>query len=246
MFNLSHLILYKGKIVVYGICRRSTNEWYIGSTINIVKRANMHLQYLINNKHHSIFLQRVWNKYGADEFFIIILKVCTEKTRFKWEQYYIDKFNSTLNARKIATFISAWDHTEETKKLYSETRKGKRYLPIGFRHSIETRRRLSEINSAWPTYGFLGKKHSQETKLKLSAISKRQIPNRLGAKRSRETILKIRQKSLLNNMRGVSITPAGNYKVAISVDGKLKQLGTYYSVNIAIQVRRNAENLYWQ
>lgn len=40
---------------------------YVGSSANINKRKQEHLKGLTSNNHHSIKLQRAWNKYGENE-----------------------------------------------------------------------------------------------------------------------------------------------------------------------------------
>ena len=40
---------------------------YIGSSVNIQERWRKHINYLKNNKHQSIKLQRHYNKYGKND-----------------------------------------------------------------------------------------------------------------------------------------------------------------------------------
>ena len=47
---------------VYQILNVTTNKRYIGSSKNIVKRLKDHIKSLHSGKHHSILLQRAWNK----------------------------------------------------------------------------------------------------------------------------------------------------------------------------------------
>ncbi|HHG5664268.1 TPA: NUMOD3 domain-containing DNA-binding protein [Pseudomonas aeruginosa] len=54
----------------------------------------------------------------------------------------------------------------ETRAKLSLKRKGKRVLPVGYRHSAEIRQKIAERMRLNPT--FLGKIHSNETKLSLS------------------------------------------------------------------------------
>ena len=53
---------------IYKIINKIDGRIYIGSTINFEKRKKKHLKDLKNNKHHNIFLQRAYNKYGVDNF----------------------------------------------------------------------------------------------------------------------------------------------------------------------------------
>jgi hypothetical protein len=53
---------------VYCIKNTITNKVYIGSSLNIKSRLKTHIFSLKNNKHHSLKLQRSYNKYGKDNF----------------------------------------------------------------------------------------------------------------------------------------------------------------------------------
>ena len=61
---------------IYQIKNLKTDKVYIGSSKNIYKRWEQHKKSLNQNKHHSPYLQRSWNKHGSDCFkFSIIEKV---------------------------------------------------------------------------------------------------------------------------------------------------------------------------
>lgn len=53
---------------VYKITNKIDGRFYIGSTINFENRKKKHIKDLTNSKHHNIFLQRAFNKYGIDVF----------------------------------------------------------------------------------------------------------------------------------------------------------------------------------
>lgn len=82
-------------IGVYKIINKINNKMYIGSSNNIYKRWKEHINDLNKNKHHSIHLQRAWNKYGQENFsFIIIEIIKNEDFQFEKEQYWLDKYES--------------------------------------------------------------------------------------------------------------------------------------------------------
>ena len=64
---------------VYCIKNTITNKVYIGSSLNIKSRLKTHIFSLKNNKHHSLKLQRSYNKYGKDNFLFKILELCDKK-----------------------------------------------------------------------------------------------------------------------------------------------------------------------
>ena len=62
------------KIVgIYCITNKITNKIYIGSTIDINRRWKEHKKELSKNKHHNLYLQNSFNKYGHKNFNFHIL-----------------------------------------------------------------------------------------------------------------------------------------------------------------------------
>lgn len=77
---------------IYCIKNKENGKMYIGSSFNIEKRWADHLYMLKENKHHSIHLQRAWNKYGIDNFSFEILELCDISDLLVREQYYFDLY----------------------------------------------------------------------------------------------------------------------------------------------------------
>lgn len=59
---------------VYGIRKRRTNRWYIGSTINWLRRRAQHRGNLARSTHDSPILQAAYDKYGIGAFEFLILR----------------------------------------------------------------------------------------------------------------------------------------------------------------------------
>lgn len=131
---------------VYEIKNILNNKRYVGSSCNIFKRWNEHRRDLNNNKHHSIKLQRAWNKYGEKHFYFEILETCEpiKETILFLEQKYLD-LNPEYNICYMAGSPLGHKHTEETKNKYFKNRSGKNNPNYGNKYSIETRTLLSEI-----------------------------------------------------------------------------------------------------
>ena len=59
---------------IYGIYSKSQPRAYIGQTINAERRWRRHLNRLSNRTHHNSFLQRHYDKYGADDLEFKVLE----------------------------------------------------------------------------------------------------------------------------------------------------------------------------
>lgn len=81
--------------MIYEICSLINKKRYIGWCTNFHIRKRTHL---IRNNHHSLKLQRAWNKYGADNFLFKILENDVESNVIlEREIFYIKHFNSFKN-----------------------------------------------------------------------------------------------------------------------------------------------------
>lgn len=76
---------------IYCIFNKLSSKLYIGSALNMSKRLYTHSQQLADNKHHSILLQRAYNKYGKENFEIFILEKVKDKSKLlEREQFWLD------------------------------------------------------------------------------------------------------------------------------------------------------------
>lgn len=111
------------------IIKNSINEKvYVGSAICLSKRWTVHKSYLNSNNHHSKRLQRAWNKYGQENFEFIPIQFCGKEDLIKYEQYWINHFNSYLagyNGTPIAGSRLGSTHDEATREKISINRRGK-------------------------------------------------------------------------------------------------------------------------
>jgi len=188
-----YICVMKGYIY---IIRNSINgKFYIGSSKNYHVRKLKHFNDLRKNKHHSIHLQRAFNKYSEENFEFIIIETCYN--HLKREQYLFDNvinFKNTYNVSKSATGGNLiYNHPNKDniiKKATESLLKAPKSLP-----------RFGKTNSnwrgGWKTFckcgtkiqatastctkchdksgknnPFYGKTHSEETKLKHSNFMK--------------------------------------------------------------------------
>lgn len=83
---------------IYIIRNILNNKIYIGSSVNINRRWNVHKRSLLNNIHHSHVLQRAYNKYGIDNFSYEIIEYIDDVNKLiEREQIWLDFFKPEYN-----------------------------------------------------------------------------------------------------------------------------------------------------
>lgn len=82
------------KYYIYKIECVANERVYIGQTFNMHKRKKEHFNDLKRNKHHSILLQRAYNKYGVENFNHTLIEECLESQANDREIYWINFYNS--------------------------------------------------------------------------------------------------------------------------------------------------------
>lgn len=127
---------------VYLIENTINGRKYVGSAINIRSRWQGHRRSLERGRHHSKFMQRCWNKHGADAFSFKVLVECCVENLTSVEQDFIDDLAPEYNSAPFAG------------------------SQLGYRHSAESRRKMSENSARIPA--FKGHRHSDESKAQIS------------------------------------------------------------------------------
>ena len=92
---------------VYTIKNIINGKNLVGSSINIMRRAEDHFKLLKDNKHYNKDFQSDFNKYGKDSFKLIIIELCNKANLEERELYYINYLNC-INA--------GYNKTELTKR----------------------------------------------------------------------------------------------------------------------------------
>lgn len=110
---------------IYAIKNTLNNKMYIGSTACFKTRWRRHRQCLRGGYHHSLHLQRSYDKLGESRFVFIILEECENirETLILLEQKYMDELRPDYNIRKIAQFH--FDGCTEKQKISAIETKGK-------------------------------------------------------------------------------------------------------------------------
>lgn len=160
---------------IYSITNKVNGKRYIGSAVVLSRRFAQHKNELKYGRHHSVKLQRSWDKHGPDAFVFEVLEVVSLVSDdlcelIALEQKWIDTYKSSgvagYNVLHIAGSSIGYRHTEETKAT--------------FRHELSAEHRAN-IGAAGK-----GRITSEETKAKLSAAM-------CGVKKSNTTRAKMKQ-----------------------------------------------------
>lgn len=155
---------------IYAIINKENNKYYIGSSVNVKRRINEHKKHLKHQNHVNPYLQNAYNKNGLKGFKIILLEECSEEKLEEKENYYINKYNSRDN--KYGYNIAIAYHgimLDETKQKISIANKGK-ILSNEHKEKIS---RANRGKTAWNKGKHtkstrVDYKHSEETKKKIS------------------------------------------------------------------------------
>jgi group I intron endonuclease len=170
---------------IYAIVNEQNGKKYVGSAFALDKRWRQHVSNLRHGRHRNIGLQNAWNKYGEDQFKLVVLEVVEDKeVILAREQHWIDATKCCekqfgYNIREVAG--SCKGNSDEVRELISRVKRGQKRgcsaetrkkiseskMKSGYVMSEETRARLSRANKGKP-----GRPLSESEKLRLSAIHK--------------------------------------------------------------------------
>jgi len=174
---------------IYQIRNIIDDKIYIGSSIDIQRRWNDHINILKKGKHHSIRLQNAWNMYGENNFrFEVIETILLNEFLEEREQYWIDKTKSYCDnfGYNIAIYVKrprkgkpAWNkgltgiYTKEVLENMSKTRKGKK-LSEEHKKNIKETCLNKHVNK--------GRKHTKKERERIGKNRKYGIPWNKGKK----------------------------------------------------------------
>jgi group I intron endonuclease len=112
------------RVATYAIKNIVTGDAYVGSTVNWRLRKNSHMHLLRKGRHHSVWLQRAWNKYGSEAFiFVPCFNLESPEEAVAVEEQVIQEYflNGLYNCKPKAFGFVGCDQpkTEEHKKAIS-------------------------------------------------------------------------------------------------------------------------------
>ena len=146
---------------VYSISNTKNGKIYIGSSVDMAARWGVHRHQLRKGEHHSVKLQRAWNKYGEEVFKFCVLEVVLDKNKLtSCEQAWMDKLHAVHKGYNVKPF--AGSNIGYTPTLASRMKMSK--SRTGMKRTLESRRKQSEAMRGVA----LSKNHSA----KLAAINR--------------------------------------------------------------------------
>lgn len=158
---------------IYKIHNLINNHCYVGSASTkgrsksisgIRKRISQHFNYLENNKHNNIHLQRAWNKYGKENFEFHILALCPSEYCIKLEQWFLDELMPEYNICTVANSCLGVKRSEETKLKISNSNKG-RVVTWGYKIGYANRKENNPERAKILSKALKGKKMSPEARI---------------------------------------------------------------------------------
>ncbi len=170
---------------VYKITNIINGKIYVGGAVCFRVRWGQHKYKLKNDKHHSIHLQRSWDKYGEENFVFKILEIVEDKEKLlKREQHWLDKTECCkrefgYNICSTAGSQLGYKHTEEARHKMSNSHKelyknGYVSSNLGKKHTKKSKKKMSLALSG-KNHPIYGKNHSKKTKKKMSKTHKGKI-----------------------------------------------------------------------
>ena len=136
---------------------------YVGRTFNVNKRLRQHInESNKNNTHKSNWIRKVKN------INIEIIDVCNENNYSFWEQHYISLYRSwgfnLLNMTIGGEGVSGYKYTKEDRLKRSIKMLGDKNHFYGKKHTLESRKIISEVDRYGEKNAMYGKKHKEISK----------------------------------------------------------------------------------
>lgn len=156
---------------VYCLVNKINGHSYVGSSINLASRMKNYLNntFLKSRQNINMPIVSALLKYGQENFSVLILEHVEAKYLTIRETYFITSVLPYYNVLKQGYSSLGYKHTQETKNLLSELAKNRVHTEAtksliskaitgennpfyNKSHSIESKIRMIEANSAYPVY----------------------------------------------------------------------------------------------
>jgi len=160
---------------IYAIVNQITRDMYIGSAVIVGRRWRAHRNALSKKCHHSVRLQRAYEKYGADVFDWEIVQFVNDPAKLiEYEQFWLDFFRPAYNGRPIANSPLGTKHSTETRAKMSAAAKNRAFSDVHKQNLSKARKGavISEEQKVKIRAALTGRKVSDETRAKIGLTSK--------------------------------------------------------------------------
>jgi len=158
----------KNKSGIYMWKNNNNGKQYIGSAVDLSNRLSNYYSttYMedalkISNSH----IYRALLNNGYENFSITILEYCSPEQCLEREDYYLSCLPHEYNILEKAGSRLGHNHSDESKKIMSDIKKGENNPMYGKNHSDESKKIISEAKK--------GKNHTEESKKIISESKKR-------------------------------------------------------------------------
>lgn len=214
-----------GVIGIYAIEHIPTGKMYIGSSIDILDRWGQHKKDLRAGKHHSVYLQRAWNKYGIRVFTLKILEGCRRLDLLFKEQEWFNKLRPFDNKNGYnCNRIPGKPPSPVGRVLSKETKSKISTAHIGRPKSIAHRRKISNYRQNNPLSDFQRQRIAEgvrmpEVRKKISETIKKQYAN---GKQSPFRRPEVRIKAVITRRKngGYVMSPEMKNRISITLTGR--------------------------
>lgn len=142
---------------IYLWYNNKTQHFYIGSAKDLSNRLARYYRVHELNRVSSSLIHKALLTHGHKEFTLYILETCSPEDLILREQYYFNLLTPIYNILKFASSSKGYTHTEQVRKIMSETKMKDPKL-------ISRIITLAKLNT--------GKKHSEEFKKLRSELIK--------------------------------------------------------------------------
>lgn len=124
---------------IYRIFNLNNGKCYIGKSKNIERRWHFHYLALKSNCHHSIKLQRAWNKHGEKAFEWQIIREVSKDLLMVQEAFYIASQNSIANGYNVLQVDLDGDQLTDYFRLWFNSEEGQKQFQL----TLKTRRKMT-------------------------------------------------------------------------------------------------------
>ncbi|EMA6345059.1 GIY-YIG nuclease family protein [Bacillus cytotoxicus] len=139
------------KMGIYRILNLVNRKFYVGSSNNLLKRKREHFGALKKGEHTNSYLQRAYNKYGANNFiFEVVEYIIGSAKLLDKEQYYIDILKAcdrsvgyNINENATGGGLFGENNPNFGKPMSEEQKEKIRLTLTGHSVSEETRKKIS-------------------------------------------------------------------------------------------------------